>query len=424
MAEDKIFTVNAWKALLNNLITRFKTKDFTAKEKLTIGSSEIYNKANGEQLDFSKVETKGITKIGDLKEEYVFEANQTAIVADTSLEGTAGYTESGLYVDTTTGKYSTNNNWKQVNKGTKIYIPMYSTGTLIVNFYYSGTINVGLEETREVSVKAGNTEIEIFDSDIITFENNKYVVITIGNNNYINYIKTTSQKTVYSIEINEEEVNIIKNLVVQETVNILKNLAVKGTMDVLNDLNVGHTVTTKIDIIYSTAILNSNNFEGTIGTFGNLTIDATNGKWWTINGYKQINKGTILYLPYKGDGTLVIVTYSDPSGSYTVNGNTLNITPVVGVKEATGTAEIKESECVDGKIKIICTEDGYIAGPITYNYSASMPLVSIKDGRISHGGNRTDDLKNQKIPFFKEITQEEYDNLETKDEDVVYLIEE
>lgn len=26
MAEDKIFTVNAWKALLNNLITKFKTK--------------------------------------------------------------------------------------------------------------------------------------------------------------------------------------------------------------------------------------------------------------------------------------------------------------------------------------------------------------------------------------------------------------
>ena len=192
MAEDKIFTVNAWKALLNNLITKFKTKDFTAKEKLTIGSSEIYNKENGEQLDFSNVETKGITKIGDLKEEYVFEANQATIVADTALEGKAGYTESGLYVDATAGKYGgTNDSWKQVNTGTKIYIPMYSSGTLIVSFYNSGTVYIGSEEKREVSVRV-NKNIEIFDNDIITFENNKYVVIEIISNNFYIFINSNT----------------------------------------------------------------------------------------------------------------------------------------------------------------------------------------------------------------------------------------
>ena len=418
MAEDKIFTVNAWKALLNNLITKFKTKDFTAKEKLTIGSSEIYNKKNGEQLDFSNVETKGITKIGDLKEEYIFEANQATIVADTALEEKAGYTESGLYVDATatTGKYGgTNDSWKQVNAGTKIYIPMYSSGTLIVNFYSSGPINIGLEETREVSVKAGNTEgnteIEIFDSDIITFENNKYVVITIGNNNYINYIKTTSQKTVYSIELNSDGINLLKGLIVQETAKFLK------------DLNVGYSVNTGTLSYTFNDLSGSTVNKGSIGSYDELIIDCSNGgKFSARDSDIQINAGAILYIPYKGDGTLSIGLYKDAkyTGSYTVNGNTLTINSTTFV----GEAEVKESECVDGKIKIICTEDGYILGPITYNYSASMPLVSIKDGRISHGGNRTDDLKNQKIPFFKTITQEEYDNLTTKDEDIVYLIEE
>lgn len=411
MVEDKIFTVNAWKALLNNLITRFKTKDFTAKEKLTIGSSEIYNKANGEQLDFSKVETKGITKIGDLKEEYIFEANKTAIVADTALEGTEGYTETGLYVDATTGKYgSDNKNWKQVNVGTKIYIPMYSSGTLIVNFFYSGTINIGFEETREVSVKAGDTEgkteIEIFDSDIITFENNKYVVIEILVANHINYIKTTSQKTVYSIELNNDGINLLKGLVVQETAKFLK------------DLNVGYSVNTGV-LSYT-----QEDFAGTIqeinkstGSFGEITIDATSGKWlqrdepWPL----MINSGTIFYIPYKGDGILTMGVYNNQYSGLTVNGTIY-----------TGSIEITEENCTDRNI-VVYVNGNYKSvylNKITYNYSASMPLVSIKDGRISHGGNRTDDLKNQKIPFFKTITQEEYDNLETKDEDVVYLIEE
>lgn len=413
MAEDKIFTVNAWKALLNNLITKFKTKDFTAKEKLTIGSSEIYNKKNGEQLDFSNIETKGITKIGDLKEEYIFEANQATIVADTALEGKAGYTESGLYVDATatTGKYGgTNDSWKQVNTGTKIYIPMSSSGTLIVSFYNSGTVYIGSEEKREVSVHV-NKNIEIFDNDIITFENNKYVVIEIISNNYINYIKTTSQKTVYSIELNSDGINLLKGLVVQETAKFLK------------DLNVGYSVNTGTlsytfnDLSGSTVNL------GSIGSYDELIIDCSNGGKFSVRASDiQINAGAVLYIPYKGDGTLSIGLYKDANytGSYTVNGNTLTINSTTFV----GKAEIKESECVDGKIKIVCISNGYILGPITYNYSASMPLVSIKDGRISHGGNRTDDLKNQKIPFFKTITQEEYDNLTTKDEDVVYLIEE
>ena len=413
MAEDKIFTVNAWKALLNNLITKFKTKDFTAKEKLTIGSSEIYNKVNGEQLDFSKIETKGITKIGDLKEEYVFEAKQTAIVADTALEGTAGYTETGLYVDATatTGKYGgTNSSWKQVNTGTKIYIPMYSSGTLIVSFYNSGTVYIGSEEKREVSVHV-NKNIEIFDNDIITFENNKYVVIEIISNNYINYIKTTSQKIVYSIELNSDGINLLKGLVVQETAKFLK------------DLNVGYSVNTGVLSYTFNDLSGSTVNTGSIGSYDELIIDCSNGGKFSVRASDiQINAGAVLYIPYKGDGTLSIGLYKNAkyTGSYTVNGNTLTINSTSFV----GEAEIKESECVDGKIKIVCISDGYIIGPITYNYSASMPLVSIKDGRISHGGNRTDDLKNQKIPFFKEITQEEYDNLTTKDEDVVYLIEE
>ena len=413
MAEDKIFTVNAWKALLNNLITKFKTKDFTAKEKLTIGSSEIYNKVNGEQLDFSKIETKGITKIGDLKEEYVFEAKQTAIVADTALEGTAGYTETGLYVDATatTGKYGgTNSSWKQVNTGTKIYMPMYSSGTLIVSFYNSGTVYIGSEEKREVSVHV-NKNIEIFDNDIITFENNKYVVIEIISNNYINYIKTTSQKIVYSIELNSDGINLLKGLVVQETAKFLK------------DLNVGYSVNTGVLSYTFNDLSGSTVNTGSIGSYDELIIDCSNGGKFSVRASDiQINAGAVLYIPYKGDGTLSIGLYKNAkyTGSYTVNGNTLTINSTSFV----GEAEIKESECVDGKIKIVCISDGYIIGPITYNYSASMPLVSIKDGRISHGGNRTDDLKNQKIPFFKEITQEEYDNLTTKDEDVVYLIEE
>ena len=413
MAEDKIFTVNAWKALLNNLITKFKTKDFTAKEKLTIGSSEIYNKVNGEQLDFSKIETKGITKIGDLKEEYVFEAKQTAIVADTALEGTAGYTETGLYVDATatTGKYGgTNSSWKQVNTGTKIYIPMYSSGTLIVSFYNSGTVYIGSEEKREVSVHV-NKNIEIFDNDIITFENNKYVVIEIISNNYINYIKTTSQKIVYSIELNSDGINLLKGLVVQETAKFLK------------DLNVGYSVNTGVLSYTFNDLSGSTVNTGSIGSYDELIIDCSNGGKFSVRASDiQINAGAVLYIPYKGDGTLSIGLYKNAkyTGSYTVNGNTLTINSTSFV----GEAEIKESECVDGKIKIVCISDGYIIGPITYNYSASMPLVSIKDGRISHGGNRTDDLKNQKIPFFKEITQEEYDHLTTKDEDVVYLIEE
>lgn len=415
MAEDKIFTVNAWKALLNNLITKFKTKDFTAKEKLTIGSSEIYNKKNGEQLDFSNIETKGITKIGDLKEEYIFEANQATIVADTALEGKAGYTESGLYVDATatTGKYGgTNDSWKQVNTGTKIYIPMSSSGTLIVSFYNSGTVYIGSEEKREKTVTGkANTEIEIFDSDIITFENNKYVVITIGDNNYINYIKTISQKTVYSIELNSDGINLLKGLVVQETAKFLK------------DLNVGYSVNTGI-LSYTVNDLSGLTVNlGSTGSYGELIIDCSNGGKFSVRTSDiQINAGAVLYIPYKGDGTLSIGLHKDAkyTGSYTVNGNTLTIDSTTFV----GETEIKENECVDGKIKIVCISDGYIIGPITYNYSASMPLVSIKDGRISHGGNRTDDLKNQKIPFFKEITQEEYDNLTTKDEDVVYLIEE
>lgn len=413
MAEDKIFTVNAWKALLNNLITKFKTKDFTAKEKLTIGSSEIYNKVNGEQLDFSNIETKGITKIGDLKEEYIFEANQATIVADTALEGKAGYTESGLYVDATatTGKYGgTNDSWKQVNTGTKIYIPMSSSGTLIVSFYNSGTVYIGSEEKREVSVHV-NKNIEIFDNDIITFENNKYVVIEIISNNFINYIKTISQKTVYSIELNNDGINLLKGLVVQETAKFLR------------DLNVGYSVNTGTlsytfnDLSGSTVNL------GSIGSYDELIIDCSNGGKFSVRTSDiQINTGAVLYIPYKGDGTLSIGLYKDANytGSYTVNGNTLTINSTTFV----GETEIKESECVDGKIKIVCISSGYIIGPIAYNYSTSMPLVSIKDGRISHGGNRTDDLKNQKIPFFKEITQEEYDNLTTKDEDVVYLIEE
>lgn len=411
MAEDKIFTVNAWKALLNNLITKFKTKDFTAKEKLTIGSSEIYNKKNGEQLDFSNVETKGITKIGDLKEEYVFEAKQTAIVADTALEGKTGYTESGLYVDATTGKYGgTNDSWKQVNTGTKIYIPMSSSGTLIVSFYNSGIVYIGSEEKREVSVHV-NKNIEIFDNDIITFENNKYVVIEIISNNYINYIKTTSQKTVYSIELNSDGINLLKGLVVQETAKFLK------------DLNVGYSINTGTLSYTFNDLSGSTVNTGSIGSYDELIIDCSNGGKFSVRTSDiQINAGAVLYIPYKGDGTLSIGLYKDAkyTGSYTVNGNTLTINSTTFV----GEAEVKESECVDGKIKIVCISNGYILGPITYNYSASMPLVSIKDGRISHGGNRTDDLKNQKIPFFKEITQEEYDNLTTKDEDVVYLIEE
>lgn len=414
MAEDKIFTVNAWKALLNNLITKFKTKDFTAKEKLTIGSSEIYNKKNGEQLDFSNIETKGITKIGDLKEEYIFEANSTILYKDEKIEKSTGYTNSGLYIDAATyGKWGINNeSWPiYTTIGTKIYIPMYSSGTLIVNFYSSGTINIGLEETREVSVKAGNTEIEIFDSDIITFENNKYVVIQIGVNNYINYIKTTSQKTVYSIELNSDGINLLKGLVVQETAKFLK------------DLNVGYSVNAG-DLSYTVNDLSGLTVNlGSTGSYKELIIDCSNGGKFSVRASDiQINAGAVLYIPYKGDGTLSIGLHKDANytGSYTVNGNTLTINSTTFV----GEAEIKESECVDGKIKIVCISNGYILGPITYNYSASMPLVSIKDGRISHGGNRTDDLKNQKVPFFKEITQEEYDNLTTKDEDVVYLIEE
>ena len=384
---------------LNTKITTVSNNLSTVNDNLTTKiekaeeDSKVYADDQISKIDLNNLGKKTTTS--------VFEMDSAALqkVAST-IEGKTGYYGS-IYIDATSGKVASNgNNYIQVNAGAKLYIPMSSSGTLTIGTYASSG-NAFSTQTSTLSLKNNKTTFDIKDDDIVILNGIKYVLVTVLISGYINYVKTEFSDNTYSLTISENSVNVINDLVANQVVKVLK------------ELNVGFSVSELEYSLNAAKLYTTSNFEKTTGTFDELYIDATNGKWaknntsWPI----YVLAGTKIYLPYKGDGKLELNVYTSQN-NFKINGT---VHPVGGY------VNITEASCTDGNIEIEVLGKDYINN-LKYNYTANAPLVSIKNGEIYHGGNRTDDLKNQKIPYFKTITADEYDSMTEFDDDIVYLI--
>jgi len=361
---------------------------------------------NDARKDFSNfTETIDLTKLGKTSETSIFELSSTDLLNYTTftIEGSTGFV-GGLYVDSTNGKWGKNNeSWAiQVGAGTVCYVPAENCGSIKITVYSEDkALNIG---KRTVSVVKGENTIDFTSDDVIELNGINYVPLKFDTLNYINSIKATFEKTSYQLVIDNNTVNVLNDLIVQ---NVTK---------VLGELHVGYSRNSG-SVQYSASDLkNIVEINGTTGSFDEIEIDATNGKWGKNNSDSwplYLNAGTVFYLPYKGDGTIDFTIYNNANSNVTVNG-----------KAYTTSCSISEAECVDEKIKVSIINGTTYINSIDYEYVGNLPLVSIKDGNIYHGGNRTDDLKNQKVPFFKEITEAEYEALADKDPDVIYLVKE
>lgn len=384
---------------LNTKITKVSDDLSTTNTNLTtkIEKAEEDSKVYADD-QISKID---LNNLGKRTTTSTFEMDSTALqkVAST-IEGKTGYYGS-IYIDATSGKVASNgNNYIQVNAGAKLYIPMSSGGTLTIGTYASSG-NAFSTQTSTLSLTSNKTTFDIKDEDIVILNGIKYALVTVLINGYINYVKTVFSDNTYALTISENSVNVINDLVANQVVKVLK------------ELNVGFSVSELVYSLDAAKLYTTSNFEKTTGTFDELYIDATNGKWaknnttWPI----YVLAGTKIYLPYKGDGKFELSVYTSQN-DFKINGT---IHPVNGY------VNITEVNCTDGKIVIEVLVNDYINN-LKYTYTANAPLVSIKNGEIYHGGNRTDELKNQKIPYFKTITADEYDAMTEFDNDIVYLV--
>lgn len=367
--------------------------NLTAKIEKAEEDSKVYADDQISKIDLNNLGKRTTTS--------TFEMDSAALqkVAST-IEGKTGYYGS-IYIDATSGKVASNgNNYIQVNTGAKLYIPMSSGGTLTIGTYATSG-NAFSTQTGTLSLTSNKTTFDIKDEDIVILNGIKYVLVTVLINGYINYVKTVFSDNTYALTINENSVNVINDLVANQVVKVLK------------ELNVGFSISELEYSLDAAKLYTTSNFEKTTGTFDELYIDATNGKWaknnvtWPI----YVLAGTKIYLPYKGDGKFELSAYTSQN-DFKINGT---------VHPVNGYVNITEANCTDGKIVIEVLANDYINN-LKYTYIANAPLVSIKNGEIYHGGNRTDDLKNQKIPYFKTITADEYDAMTEFDDDIVYLV--
>ena len=384
---------------LNAKITEVSDNLSTTSTDLTtkIEKAEVDSKVYADD-QISKID---LNNLGKRTTTSTFEMDSAALqkVAST-IEGKTGYYGS-IYIDATSGKVASNgNNYIQVNAGAKLYIPMSSGGTLTIGTYATSG-NAFSTQTSTLSLTSNKTTFNITDKDIVILNGIKYVLVNVLINGYINYVKTVFSDDTYSLVISENSVNIINDLVANQVVKVLK------------ELNVGFSVSELVYSLDAAKLYTTSNFEKTTGTFDELYIDATNGKWAKNNATWPIYvlAGTKIYLPYKGDGKFELSAYTSQN-DFKINGT---------VHPVNGYVNITEANCTDGKIVIEVLVNDYINN-LKYTYTANAPLVSIKDGEIYHGGNRTDDLKNQKIPYFKTITADEYDAMTEFNDDIVYLV--
>lgn len=382
------------------------TKITQVSSDLSITNTNLTTKIDNVEED-SKVYTDDqiskidLNNLGKRTTTSTFEMNSAALQKVASkIEGKTGYYGS-IYIDATSGKVASNgNNYIQVITGAKLYIPMSSSGTLTIGTYATSG-NAFSTQTGTLSLRSNKTTFDIKDEDIVILNGIKYVLVTVLINGYINYVKTVFSDNTYALTISENSVNVINDLVANQVVKVLK------------ELNVGFSISELVYSLDAAKLYTTSNFEKTTGTFDELYIDATNGKWAKNNATWPIYvlAGTKIYLPYKGDGKFELSAYTSQS-DFKINGT---------VHPVNGYVNITEANCTDGKIVIEVLAKDYINN-LKYTYTANAPLVSIKDGEIYHGGNRTDDLKNQKIPYFKTITADEYDAMTEFNDDIVYLV--
>lgn len=404
--EDLTTKIDNVSTELSTVNDDLNTKITTVSDNLSTVNDNLTTKIEKAEADTKVYADDQISKIdlnnlGKRTTTSTFEMDSAALqkVAST-IEGKTGYYGS-IYIDATSGKVASNgNNYIQVNAGAKLYIPMSSGGTLTIGTYASSG-NAFSTQTSTLSLTGNKTPFDIKDEDIVILNGIKYVLVTVLISGYINYIKTEFSDNTYSLTISENSVNVINDLVANQVVKVLK------------ELNVGFSVSELKYSLDAAKLYTTSNFEKTTGTFDELYIDATNGKWaknntsWPI----YVLAGTKIYLPYKGDGKLELNAYTSQN-NFKINGT---IHPVGGY------VNITEAGCIDGNIEIEVLSKDYINN-LKYTYTANAPLVSIKNGEIYHGGNRTDELKNQKIPYFKTITATEYDSMTSFDDDIVYLV--
>ncbi len=261
------------------------------------------------------------------------------------IEGKTG-TTAGLFVDATTGKFdSTRTDWAQVNKGTKIYIPVSGPSEITIGFYSAGVDKAVALSTVDGKKGLVDEKTAVFTTDGSASANGiaKAALFEMAGNDYIGTI--TVKSTSWNFRSGSE---------------IMGEKGVK--------------------------------IEGKTGTTAGLFVDATAGKFdSTRSDWAQVNTGTKIYIPVSRPSKLEIEFYSaSAAGAATVDGakGAVEGKTAVFSTKATATAEgidkaalfeMKANDYI-GSIKISPITETLMGDAYISKTFAAAPVVSKEAG--------------------------------------------
>ena len=390
----------------------------------------------------------------------------TNMVADAiAIQKTTGsYNE--LYVDATNGKFSTSGRTSdvQVTTDTIIYVPYKGDGNVTIKEYHNYGCSFTTDATLVSSTSSSTGDISVYNVDatmVVSIDGTNYVAFSAGSNGYLLSIEYSytctgnAQLTVTNQSVDIEDCNV-NNLttvlakIATATTEALKSESIEAT-DLTSTSIVtesiktnkitsgGKSVSTSTSKTWTPAAFKSNgvSFNKSSGTWDDMYVDATNGKLGVNNdSWTQANAVIYLYIPAEGSGTVTINGYGSGYSivggvndtAFTENNKvyTLDFTES-DLETLNGVSYIKVTwNQANGYVGNISIESTYMKYSFSVEEDGSTNVASLSSaGELTHGSDLSDSsIAGQVVPYFKVISQDDFDALSDKDDNVIYLITE
>ena len=311
--------------------------------------SVIFGKTNGNVNYLDPWNPKSNDVVVDDRTYYFFNGGSsttgTSYTYDQNLQGTTG-SIGDIAIDATAGKVTSRGSDTQMNTGAKLTFSV-DAGTLVTVISYPG---YGYYTINGVAHNANDTFSMYFAEAtevVIQMTATSYLYQIIINPNEeapeaptLNEIKVSGMKTEYMVgdEISLDGVSVNAHYSDNSVLPITDytvdssavNIAEAGEYEVvfsIGDTTISVTVVYMADMLISettTIDLSATgaNIQGATGTYKQLSIDATNGKFADNNGgWVQVNTGTVITLEVLEGAEVSVTAYSSADSFDIVTAN-------------------------------------------------------------------------------------------------------